>query len=489
MQSQVLKHKDWLGHPRGLSVLFFTEMWERFSYYGMRALLLLFLVAQTQAGGMGLSDATGAAIYGLYVASVYLVALPGGWIADRVLGLQRSVFWGGCFIAAGHFTMAIPFTQTIYLGLVLIVIGTGLLKPNVSALVGSLYAYGDNRRDAGFSVYYSGINLGAFMGPLVCGVLGQSVNWHLGFGMAGIGMVLGLIQYRMGQKYLGEARIHVIDPEARSRLVRAGIIVVSTVAIVALLHVTGVVELTLSLAASVLMYTMVGATALYFIGILLFGNTTGEEKRHVGAIFIFFVAAVLFWSGFEQAGSTLNLFAERMTNRVLLGFEIPASVLQSVNPVFIIVLAPMFGSLWLRLGDRAPSTPAKMGLGLVGLAVGFFLLGWGSLYYTSSQGVSPMWLIGTYFFHTVGELCLSPVGLSNITKLAPKRFVGQMMGIWFMGSALGNLVAGLAAGNFSERPIAQQFNSVATTSMVAGLILLLLSPFIVRHLIGGTDNR
>jgi POT family proton-dependent oligopeptide transporter len=486
--------KQWLGHPRGLSTLFFTEMWERFSYYGMRGLLLLFLVASVQTGGFGLTDRTGAAIYGLYVGFVYLMALPGGWVADRILGQRRAVFVGGCFIAAGHFSMALPTVPTFYLGLVLIVIGTGLLKPNVSAMVADLYPEGGARRDAGFSVFYSGINVGAMLGPLVCGFLGEKINWHLGFSSAGVGMILGLIQYRFGGKYLGTAGLRRADPaqavadRAAVRKLAIGIAaVVGIVLLAAALQMTGALRLTLYGVAKGAGYFMLGLAIVYFASVLLWGRLTTGEKKRIVVLFVFFMAAVMFWAGFEQAGSSLNLFADRMTQRVIFGWEMPTSFLQSVNSIFIILLAPVFGALWVRLGRRQPSTPAKMGFGLVFLAIGFLVLAWGATLAAGGLRVSMMWLIITYLLHTAGELCLSPVGLSSVTKLAPKRLVGQMMGTWFMGTALGNLIAGLAAGEFQGMGVAELFSSVAKVTGAAGVVLLLFSRPL-RRLMGGEEE-
>ncbi len=486
--------RQWLGHPRGLSTLFFTEMWERFSYYGMRGILLLFLVASVQNGGFGLTDRTGAAIYGLYVGFVYLMALPGGWIADRILGQRRAVFVGGCIIAAGHFSMAISSVWSFYGGLVLIVIGTGLLKPNVSAMVADLYPEGGNRRDAGFSVFYSGINVGALVGPLVCGFLGEKVNWHLGFSAAGIGMVLGLIQYRFGGKYLGNAGLRragantaATDRTAVRNLAIGCVVVVAIVAGGLALNAAGIVKLELYSVAQGTGYFMLGLAILYFASILLFSKRTVQEKKRIFVIFVFFMAAVLFWAGFEQAGSSLNLFAERLTNRVILGWEMPSSFLQSVNSIFLIVLAPFFGALWIKLGRRQPSTPAKMGYGLAFLALGFLVLAWGARIAAGGVRVSMMWLILTYFLHTVGELCVSPVGLSSVTKLAPKSLVGQLMGTWFMGTALGNLIAGLAAGGFAGMSIAELFTAVAKVTGVAGIILLIFSVPIRRLMGTGED--
>ncbi|HEX9304552.1 MAG TPA: peptide MFS transporter [Thermoanaerobaculia bacterium] len=490
MTQPTAAQKQWFGHPRGLSTLFFTEMWERFSYYGMRGILLLFLVATIQNGGFGMTDRTGAAIYGLYVGFVYLMALPGGWVADRILGQRSAVFIGGCFIAAGHFSMAVGLVPTFYLGLCLIVIGTGLLKPNVSAMVADLYPEGGNRRDAGFSIFYSGINVGAMIGPLVCGFLGEKINWHLGFGAAGVGMVLGLVQYRLGGKYLGEAglrrKAEVTAAGDRTAIRRLGLgvaVLFGVIVLAVLLQLAGVLHLSLYGVAKSTGYFMLGLALVYFGSILFFSKLSVAEKKRILVIFVFFMAAVLFWAGFEQAGSSMNLFGERMTQRVILGWEMPASFLQSVNSIFIILLAPVFGALWIRLGRRQPSTPAKMGFGLAFLAIGFLVLAWGASFTAGGARVSMLWLIVTYLLHTVGELCLSPVGLSSVTKLSPKRLVGQMMGTWFMGTALGNLIAGLAAGGFQGMSMAELFSAVAKVTGVAGIVLLLFSRPI-RRLMG-----
>ena len=477
-----LADQRWFGHPRGLSTLFFTEMWERFSYYGMRAILVLFMTNAVATGGMGLDDVTATAIYGLYTAAVYVVALPGGWIADRLLGLRRSVFWGGVVIAAGHFTLAIPNILAFYAGLSLIIIGTGLLKPNISAIVGDLYPEGGARRDAGFSIYYMGINIGGMMGPLVCGYLGEVIDWHLGFGAAGVGMVLGLIQYSLGGRYLGSAgelRPESKSPAARKSamhaLVRAAEALAGLGLILWALQAMGAVQLTLIGFVDWAGIFIVSLAAAYLLYVVTLGGLTTAEKKRVGVIAVCFLAAACFWSGFEQAGSSMNLFADRLTDRLIGGWEMPASWLQAVNGLFIILLAPLFSALWIWLGTRNPSIPAKMGFGLVFLGVGFAVLAWGSVNATLEQPVNPSWLVVTYFLHTVGELCLSPIGLSSITRLSPARYVGQMMGIWFMGAALGNLVAGRVAGLIESLPLPQLFSAVTAFSASAGLLLLLFA--------------
>ena len=488
--------RAFFGHPRGLSTLFFTEMWERFSYYGMRGILILFLVAAVQTGGFGLTDRTAAAIYGLYTGIVYLMALPGGWVADRILGQRNAVFVGGCIIAAGHFSMAIPAVPTFYAGLVLSVIGTGLLKPNVSSMVGDLYPVGSPRRDAGFSVFYSGINIGALIGPLVCGYLGERVNWHLGFSAAGIGMVFGLIQYRLGGKYLGNAGLRAprdksgtpSDRRAIRSLAIGCAIVVGLILAAVALQAAGVVHLELYAIAKGTGYFMLGLAIVYFAALILFTKLSTAEKKRIAVIFVFFMAAVLFWAGFEQAGSSLNLFTDRMMNRDLFGKTIPTSWFQSVNSMFLIVLAPVFGALWIKLGRRQPSTAAKMGYGLLFLAIGFFVLAWAATFAVNGVKVGMIWMILTYLLHTAGELCLSPVGLSSVTKLAPRKLGGQLMGTWFMGTALGNLIAGLAAGGFEGMSVSQLFAAVGKVTGVAGLVLLVFAKPI-RRLVGAAEDN
>ena len=473
----------WFGHPRGLATLFFTEMWERFSYYGMRAILVLAMVAAVEEGGLGLDDRSATAIYGLYTAGVYMLTLAGGWVADRLLGQRDAVWYGGILISCGHFTMAMPWRSTFFIGMVLIVLGTGLLKPNISALVGQLYA-GDSgaRRDAGFSIYYMGINIGAFIGQLVCGYLGERIGWHYGFGAAGVFMVLGLVQYRLTGHYLGSAGLLVdaqdvqLQPRRQRdwRIVQIALIALLAVIVAMTLGGLGFSPLLLAQGTGV---AIVAVSLAYFAWVLLFGGLNGEERKRIGAIIVLFVAAALFWSGFEQAGSSFNLFAERYTDRVMFGWEVPASWLQSINPFFIITLAPLFAALWVRLGMRnmEPSTPVKLALGLLQMSLGFLVLYFAAQYVVQGQQVAPSWLLLTYLLHTMGELCLSPVGLSAVTKLSPPRYVGQMMGVWFMGAALGNLIAGLLAGFFGEDSVANmpdRFFSIFVFGAVAALVLL-----------------
>ena len=486
----------WFGHPQGLSTLFFTEMWERFSYYGMRALLVLFMTGASTAvnPGLGFSIGVAGAVYGLYTFFVYVVALPGGWIADNIWGQRKAVFVGGCIIAGGHFAMAgpligLPELPSFFVGLALIVVGTGLLKPNVSTMVADLYPEGGARRDAGFSIFYTGINLGAFLGPILAGLLGEGYNWHLGFSLAGVGMVLGLVQYRIGGRYL--EGIGVLDePEEilRQRGRKAFVALGAATTLVIGLGYVLLRWLSLEVVASTLGYAVIGVVIVYFAYLLLHKDHSALEKKRLAVIFWLVLLAAIFWSGFEQAGSSLNLFAAEHTNRNLGFAVVPASWLQSVNALFIIVLAPVFGSLWIFLAKvkRNPSIPYKFGLGLLGLAAGFFVIAWGAANSTAAEGISPAWLIVTYFLHTVGELCLSPVGLSSVTKLAPKGRVGQMMGLWFIAAALGNLFAGLMAGRLESTSSSELFGFVAATVAVAGILALVLTRP-VKRLMGNVD--
>src|SRR4051812_2047439 len=468
------------GHPRGLSTLFFTEMWERFSYYGMRALLILFMTAPLAAGGLGFDTATAGAIYGLYTSMVYMTTLPGGWIADRMIGQRRAVLYGGILIASGHFSMAFPSVATFYLGLFLIVIGTGMLKGNVSVIVGRLYAKDDVRRDAGFSIFYMGINTGAFIAPLVCGYLGQRVNWHLGFAAAGIGMVFGVIQYVLGSKHLGEAGLYpapAASPEAAARLRRnaliAGIGGAAALAVLGIGAYTGVIPVTAKQIADGAGVLLLAIVVVFFGWLLTSGNWNAEERKRIYVIGVFFLAAALFWSVFEQAGSTLNLFADRNTHNVVLGYNYPSSWFQSMNSLFLIIFAPIFAWLWLRLAraHQEPSTPAKFSFGLVLVGAGFAILIWAARMAEQGVQVSPMWLMATYLLHTWGELSLSPVGLSAMTKLAPARIAGLMMGVWFLATSVGNFIGGRISSFYESFALPTLFGAVGLFAIAAGLVL------------------
>ena len=488
--------RQWFGHPRGLSTLFFTEMWERFSYYGMRAILVLFMTAAITDpnAGMGLQVGVATAIYGLYTFFVYVLSLPGGWVADNIWGQKKAVFVGGVIIMLGHASLAVPTTVTFYLGLALVVIGTGLLKPNVSTMVGDLYPEGGARRDAGFSIFYMGINIGAFAGTALVGWMGESVNFHWGFSLAAVGMFLGLIQYRLGWKYLGAAgdlqtedSMQRVSEKSRNFYISSAVFL-GIVTLLGFLIYNDVLPISIEQLAGSLGTVVVLLAIAYFLYLHFAGGLTGIEKRRLWVIFWLFILAALFWMGFEQAGSSMNLFARDLTKRQYGDFLMPASWLQNINPFFIVTLAPVFGWLWVWLSKRNmnPSIPMKFAMGLFGLSVGFFVLAWGAANATPENPVSPAWLVVTYFFHTAGELCLSPVGLSSMTKLAPKGRVGQMMGLWFIAAALGNLFAGLTAGQLETLAPNALFWNVAMIVGGAGLVALLASPF-VRKLMGDVE--
>lgn len=484
------------GHPVGLANLFFTEMFERFSYYGMRALLILFMTAETVDGGLGYDVEKSALIYGLYTSLVYLVNLPGGWIADRLLGQRRSVFLGGIIISLGHFTMAFPSIATFYAGLGLIVIGTGLLKPNISVMVGQLYSREDSRRDSGFTIFYMGINIGAFGAPLICGYLGQNVNWHLGFAAAGIGMVIGMIVYMLTGRYLGQ--VGLMTPEAQAEKPAStrmfGIGVAAVIALFVLiwgLAKAGLYEL--NEGSLTLIYTVLMITIIVGLFGWLFTRSywTNVERKRLYLIGLLFLGAVVFFAAFEQAGSSLNLFAQNSTERGLLGFTIPATFFQSINSLFIFTIAPIVAFIWVWLGRRNqdPSSPAKFGLGLVLLGLGFVVMIGASTAAASGALVSPMWLVLTYLLHTLGELTLSPVGLSAMTKLAPARVSSLMMGVWFLGTSFGNFVAGYIASYYDKIALPNFFGLVAAIAIVAGVLFFLVAgPFkrmIARSEAGG----
>lgn len=477
-----VQDRAFFGHPRGLSTLFFTEMWERFSYYGMRALLLLYMTAPLAAGGLGFDTAQGGAVYGLYTSMVYMMTLPGGWIADRLIGQRRAVLYGGILIASGHFSMAVPSLATFYLGLFLIVIGTGLLKGNVSVIVGQLYTPKDARRDAGFSIFYMGINLGAFLAPLVCGYLGQRVSWHVGFAAAGVGMVIGLIQYVLGSKHLGEAGLRPApaeSPEAAAQLRRRALLVggllAALVAAVGIGAYTGGLAITAKQVADAAGIFLLVVVVVFFGWLFFSSGWTLEERKKIYVIGVLFLAAALFWSVFEQAGSTLNLFADRDTSNVVLGYEYPSSWFQSMNAMFIFALAPVFAWLWVRLAaaGKEPSSPAKFSIGLVFVGLGFAILIIAAQIASTGVKVSPMWLTLTYLLHTIGELALSPVGLSAMTKLAPVRIAGLVMGVWFLASSVGNYIGGRVSGLYESLALPTLFGLVAAFAILAGVLLAL----------------
>ncbi len=478
------------GQPQGLSTLFFTELWERFSYYGMRALLALFIVAPVAEGGLGLTTVEAARIYGNYTMAVYMLSIPGGFIADRYLGARLAVLIGGSVIALGHFTLAVPAQWAIYAGLALVAFGTGLFKPNISALVGGLYAPQDERRDAGFSIFYMSINIGGLLAPLITAFLAQSPefkswlaangfdpaqSWHWGFGAAGVGMTLGLIAFlrRSGQF----AERSAPTEASTTTWGTAALVVAGTAALMAL-----------TVLSDDLRFQWL--RALFLLGpvavILWFGIRTSLNERRLAAMFVFFIAAMIFWAIFEQAGITISLFGQQLTRTDLFGWAFPSAWFLALNSLFVILLAPLFALAWQRLGPSQPSSPMKFVLGLLFLALSYLLMVPPAML-TAEGKVSPLWLVGLFFLQTVGELFLSPVGLSTMTRLAPANRVGLTLGVWFLAAAWGNKLAGVLGSGYTAndaQELSYFFLQQAAAVGVATLALLLLVPWLKR-LMGG----
>jgi proton-dependent oligopeptide transporter, POT family len=478
---QIRADRRFFGHPVGLATLFFTEMFERFSYYGMRAILIYFLTDKIANGGLGFADTKAGAVYGVYTSMVYLLCLAGGWVADRITGKRHAVLIGGLLIAAGEFCLFVPNEISFYLGLVLLMIGTGMLKGNVSVIVGQLYAPGDSRRDSGFSIFYMGINLGAFISPLICGWVAHAYGWRMGFAVAGVGMLIGVVQYVIFSRYLGEAGLRVAstgDVERDRSLKRNAVVGVAcglgVFALLGVLTAQGVIPINAESIGDIVGWGLLVISAVVFSWLLFGSGWTPIERKRSAAILVLFVASALFWAAFEQAGSSLSLFAERSTHRSLFGYDYPASWFQSVQPTFVILFAPVFAWLWLAMGKREPSSPAKFTLGLLFGGLAFLILVPPAMSAQNGAQVAQWWLVTTYFLQTVGELCLSPVGLSAMTKLAPERAAGFMMGIWFLSTSIGNFLAGKAASLYSSMPLPSLFGTVAAVSIGAAVLLALM---------------
>ena len=477
--------KTLFGHPRGLFVLFFTEMWERFSYYGMRAILFLYLTKSISEGALGLPEDTAGAVYGLYAASVYLLTLPGGWIADNILGQKKAIWWGGIFIMIGHAILALPSTPEVFFsGLAFVAIGTGLLKANISSIVGELYPEGGAKRDAAFSIFYLGINLGSFLGMFIVGYLGEKVGWHYGFGAAAFAMFFGLINFRLNGKYLKNVGEKPTTSSSYTYLyVVIGLLLVAAISVT-----TGLLN-SIQLANS-MKYIISGITIAYFAYIGFFDKSlTIPERKRVGVLFILFIAIAIFWSGFEQAATTFTIFADRHTDRSVFGWDMPASWFQNANSVFILIFSAPFAALWIWLNKRNlnPNVPVKFGLGLIQLGLGFFVMYLAAQRVLDGSLAGMGWLTFTYLLHSLGELCISPVGLSSYTKLAPKKYYSQMMGLWFVGASLGNLIAGLFAGNFNEENIDAMpglFMQFCVYGLIAGLLMIIFQKQIKKWMVG-----
>lgn len=477
------KPKDFIGHPGGLFTLFITEMWERMSYYGMRMLLVLYMTATMQEGGLAITVASATAIYGLYTGAVYFMGLPGGWIADRLIGGQKAVWYGAWVIMIGHIILAIPSEYSFYIGMIFVVLGTGLLKPNIGAMVGMLYSAEDTRRDSGYTLYYMGINIGSMIGYIVCGWLQVEFGYHYAFGAAAVGMAFGIIIYKKTTWQLQGIAAEPLQKLSPKGAKIAWTVIygfLSLLAFVAFSLITGL----FSIDPVVMAQSVVTVITVVFLGyyamIYFNGNLDEDEKKRLGALFLVCIASICFWAGFEQAGSSLNLFARDYTDRMLGSFEIPPGWFQSLNSFFIIALSPFVAALWINLAKKmiTPSYGVKCAIGLVIMATGFIVMFFAAQFAASGMKVAPFWLVATYFLHTVGELCLSPVALSAVSKLSPKRFAGQMMGVFVLTYSIGNVVAGLLAGNFDPNKVDQMPNlylQISLFSIAIGIVIYLLT--------------
>jgi len=480
--------KTLFGQPRGLATLFLTEMWERFTYYGMRAILILFMVAAVSDGGLGIPDSAASSVYGLFVACSYLLSLLGGWIADTLIGAQRAVLCGGVFIMAGNAMLASGTTQVFFLGLTSIAFGVGLLKPNISALVANLYPEGGSRRDAGFSLFYMGINVGALLGALLVPICAVRFGWHWGFALPAVGMFIGLVQFVLTRHYLSASDLSTpIDARLRSWLPVIGF--VSAVVIIASLAITGAITINPKAVSAAASWLIGLLAAGYFIYLLFFAGLTGVERNRVYVMMALFVASTMYYAGQEQTGTSLTLFAERYTDRNLFGWQMPAGILQGVSSVFIILFAPLFSALWISLGRRGkdPSIPVKFAAGLTLMGLGFLVMYVASTYVIQGQKVLPTWLVLCYMVQMWGDLCLSPVGLSSMTKLAAPRIVGQVMGMWFLSIALGDNLAGQLATEYDANNLASLpalFFKMFEWGAISGAVMLLLTPRLKRLMSG-----
>ncbi len=480
-----------LGHPVGLFILFFTELWERFSYYGMRGILVLFLVSQTTGDnpGFGWTNEEALALYGWYTMLVYVASIPGGLLADRLLGQKRSVMLGGLLLCAGHGILAVEAVWAFYTGLILIILGVGCLKPNISTMVGGLYRPGDDRRDVGFTIFYIGINVGAFLASLIVGWVGVTYGWHMGFGLAGIGMLIGQIVYLSGQKHLkgvgdvpdkkdtgAEADFFAEIFRRRTPLISTAVITIIGLYIIfngSLGY--GLLAIFLALAIGV--------------SIVFYQNSNQVERDRLMVTFLSFLIIITFWGAFEQAGGLMNLYAQQKTDRMLMGFEVPAPWFQALNPMYIIIFGTPVGLFWLwwKRRGREASSLFKMALGVIIMGLGFLFMSGASLQFEARGESAMYWLVLAYLLHTLGELCASPVALSFITKLSPARYVSFMMGFYFAATGLGNKVAGAlgeAAQNAGELEI---FTGIAIFCTIVGLLVILLLKPLKRLTHGAED--
>jgi proton-dependent oligopeptide transporter, POT family len=480
--------KGFFGHPKGLFTLFFTEFWERFSYYGMRAILIYYMYYEVSKGGLGLEESSALAIMSIYGSLVYMSGVIGGWLADRVFGTSRALFYGGILIMIGHIVLSFPGSVTmLFVSMVFIVLGTGMLKPNVSSVVGDMYAPNDNRRDGGFSIFYMGINLGAFLAPLVVGTIGMDYNFHLGFGIAAIGMLLGLIVFALTKKKnLGLAGTYVPNPLSPAEKKKVSLIVAISVVVLA-------VVLGITIPAGIftldVFITLVGLfgiaiPTIYFIVMYRSPKTTTEERSRVIAYIPLFIAAVMFWAIQEQGSTILAAYADKRTDLEFAGLTISPAWFQSLNPLFIITLAPLFAWMWVKLGDRQPTVPKKFALSLLFAGLSFLVILLPAYFGGEDSLVNPLWLVLSYFIVVLGELLLSPVGLSATTKLAPAAFSAQTMSLWFLASAAAQAINAQIVKFYSAETEMMYFGSIGGAAILLSLILFMISPKIQEKMKG-----
>ena len=481
-----LSEKSFFGHPLGLRTLFFTELWERMSYYGMRGLLVLYMTIGVVGNpGLGWSNIEANAIYGIYAGMVYFLALPGGWLADNLLGYQKAVLYGALIIMFGHFTLAIPLEQTFILGLALVAIGTGLLKPNISSIVGQLYADNDERRDSGFTVFYMSINIGSMLGFAVCGYLGERIGWHWGFGAAGIGMLFGVLQFIFFKNNLGGAGLYPnsMSQERRQSLKFWTISTILFFLVIVLTGMLGIWNVDPVFFAERFRDFLVVISFVYFGYLFFFAGLTSNEKKNVLMLLRLFVGAAAFWSGFDQSAGSLSIFTRDYVNLTFGSFQAPVSWTQFLNPLFVVMIAPNFAYHWIYLGKRNlnPNTPIKFAIGLIFMGLGFIVMLYAVEYALISAPVGVQWLLLTYLLHTFGELVLSPVGLSAFSRYSPKKYLGQMMGLWFLASSLGGVLAGLLGGEATESGLTSMtpiFTELIYYYFILAVVLIGLSFFI-----------
>ncbi|MCG3419228.1 peptide MFS transporter [Oceanobacillus jordanicus] len=485
---QSVPQRGFFGQPKGLFTLFFTEFWERFSYYGMRALLLFYMYTEIADGGLGIDDGTAKSIMAIYGSLVYMSGIIGGWIADRLLGTQRTVFYGGVLIMAGHIVLALPAgTTALFISMFLIVIGTGLLKPNVSNIVGDMYSPQDVRRDSGFSIFYMGINMGGLLAPLIVGTIGQEYNYHLGFGLAAIGMLVGLIVYMATRKkYLGLAGTYVPNPlgagEKKKVFTRIGLSAVVIVILAAITIPAGI--LTINRFTYLVSILGILIPTAYFIVMYRSPKTNADEKSRILAYIPLFIAAIMFWAIQEQGSIILAEYADKRTELSLFGFELQSSWFQSLNPLFIVVLAPIFANIWVKMGERQPTTTKKFSFGLLFAGLSFLVMIFPAAMNGTDTLVNPIWLVLSFLLVVIGELCLSPVGLSATTKLAPEAFSAQTMSLWFLSNASAQAINAQIVKLYKPETEIVYFGVIGGVAILLGLLLFMASPRIQRFMKG-----